>query len=152
MSDWLVVKQRFSCKDSKASKISDKDFRSFSINRLLENIIRISIHKLFVNQFWALRLFFISLSFSIFCHFFSRKYDYPHWPAWARYCLFLLWFNPFFGSCMWLMFWWWLWSGSQPEKLYSETNELVLDGGFPVPKDGFMAPEINSFGNSFRWF
>ncbi|RVW96383.1 putative inositol oxygenase [Vitis vinifera] len=40
--------------------------------------------------------------------------------------------------------------GSQPEKLYSETNELVLDGGFPVPKDGFMAPEINSFGNSFR--
>ncbi|KAJ9688255.1 hypothetical protein PVL29_014124 [Vitis rotundifolia] len=40
--------------------------------------------------------------------------------------------------------------GSQPEKLSSETNELVLDGGFPVPKDGFMAPEINSFGNSFR--
>ncbi|KAG8376086.1 hypothetical protein BUALT_Bualt09G0026900 [Buddleja alternifolia] len=34
------------------------------------------------------------------------------------------------------------------------TNELVLDGGFPVPKsesDGaFEAPEINSFGHTFR--
>ncbi|XP_027340852.1 inositol oxygenase 4-like isoform X1 [Abrus precatorius] len=35
-----------------------------------------------------------------------------------------------------------------------ETNELLLDGGFPLPKqmseDGFKAPEINSFGQSFR--
>ncbi|KZV33270.1 hypothetical protein F511_41966 [Dorcoceras hygrometricum] len=35
-----------------------------------------------------------------------------------------------------------------------DTNELVLDGGFMMPKlesDGkFAAPEINSFGNSFR--
>ncbi|KAB2024319.1 hypothetical protein ES319_D06G079500v1 [Gossypium barbadense] len=35
-----------------------------------------------------------------------------------------------------------------------ESKELVLDGGFPVPKslsgEGFLAPEINSFGNSFR--
>ncbi|KAL3021751.1 hypothetical protein AAZX31_05G210000 [Glycine max] len=31
-----------------------------------------------------------------------------------------------------------------------ETNELVLEGGFPLPKDGYMAPEINSFGHSFR--
>ena len=34
------------------------------------------------------------------------------------------------------------------------TNELVLDGGFPLPKpmsqDGFIAPEINSYGHSFR--
>ncbi|XP_071911066.1 inositol oxygenase 1-like isoform X3 [Coffea arabica] len=32
-------------------------------------------------------------------------------------------------------------------------NELVLDGGFVMPKttsDGFEAPEINSFGHSFR--
>lgn len=56
------------------------------------------------------------------------------------------------------------------EKLCSETNEtceLVLDGGFVVPKDiskndgcvtqdtaasndAFIAPEINSFGQSFR--
>ncbi|PIN14348.1 Aldehyde reductase [Handroanthus impetiginosus] len=35
-----------------------------------------------------------------------------------------------------------------------ETNELVLDGGFAMPKleshGGFEAPEINSFGHSFR--
>ncbi|XP_047147866.1 inositol oxygenase 2-like isoform X2 [Vigna umbellata] len=35
-----------------------------------------------------------------------------------------------------------------------ETNELVLDGGFQVPKneskDGFNAPENNAFGQSFR--
>ncbi|ESW32254.1 hypothetical protein PHAVU_002G306200 [Phaseolus vulgaris] len=35
-----------------------------------------------------------------------------------------------------------------------ETNELVLDGGFQVPKneskDGFKPPEINSFGQTFR--
>ncbi|XP_015899472.3 inositol oxygenase 4 [Ziziphus jujuba] len=36
-----------------------------------------------------------------------------------------------------------------------ETNELVLDGGFVVPKDiissnEFIAPEINSFGHTFR--
>ncbi|KAK7358418.1 hypothetical protein VNO77_00346 [Canavalia gladiata] len=35
-----------------------------------------------------------------------------------------------------------------------ETNELVFDGGFPLPKqeseDGFKAPEINSFGHTFR--
>ncbi|TYH12673.1 hypothetical protein ES288_A06G085400v1 [Gossypium darwinii] len=35
-----------------------------------------------------------------------------------------------------------------------ESKELVLDGGFPVPKslsgEGFLAPEVNSFGNSFR--
>ncbi|XP_057418625.1 inositol oxygenase 2-like isoform X1 [Lotus japonicus] len=35
-----------------------------------------------------------------------------------------------------------------------ETNELVLDGGFPslkqVSNDGFTVPEINSFGHSFR--
>lgn len=34
------------------------------------------------------------------------------------------------------------------------TNELVLDGGFPLPKPlsqpGFMAPHINSYGHSFR--
>ena len=33
-------------------------------------------------------------------------------------------------------------------------NELVLDGGFVMPKttsDGFEAPEINSFGHSFRF-
>ncbi|KAL1318779.1 hypothetical protein HN51_071076 [Arachis hypogaea] len=33
-------------------------------------------------------------------------------------------------------------------------NELVLDGGFPLPKplseDGFKAPQINSYGRSFR--
>ena len=49
-------------------------------------------------------------------------------------------------------------SGSQfdEKNVHSEeTNELVLDGGFPLPKevsqDGFMAPEINSFGHSFRF-
>ena len=35
-----------------------------------------------------------------------------------------------------------------------ETNELVLDGGFVMPKQtpngGFEAPEINAFGNNFR--
>ncbi|XP_028123846.1 inositol oxygenase 2-like [Camellia sinensis] len=35
-----------------------------------------------------------------------------------------------------------------------DNNDLVLDGGFPVPKSmqdaGFDAPEINSFGHSFR--
>ncbi|KAJ1421037.1 Inositol oxygenase [Sesbania bispinosa] len=35
-----------------------------------------------------------------------------------------------------------------------ETNELVLDGGFSLPKldsqNEFIAPDINSFGNSFR--
>ncbi|XP_004503513.1 inositol oxygenase 2-like [Cicer arietinum] len=48
-------------------------------------------------------------------------------------------------------------SGSQFEdkNVHSEdTNELVLDGGFPVPnhasQNGFLAPEINSFGHSFR--
>lgn len=58
----------------------------------------------------------------------------------------------------------------EEKKLCSETNEtceLVLDGGFVVPKDiskndgcvtqeiaasndAFIAPEINSFGQSFR--
>ncbi|KAL3535669.1 hypothetical protein ACH5RR_004130 [Cinchona calisaya] len=35
----------------------------------------------------------------------------------------------------------------------NDTNELVLDGGFVIPKtisDAFEAPEINSFGHSFR--
>ncbi|KAJ7969505.1 Inositol oxygenase [Quillaja saponaria] len=46
--------------------------------------------------------------------------------------------------------------GSQLEeqKFHPDTKELVLDGGFVVPKsvtqDGFVAPEINSFGKSFR--
>ncbi|CAL0332764.1 unnamed protein product [Lupinus luteus] len=35
-----------------------------------------------------------------------------------------------------------------------ETNELVLDGEFPLPQklsqDGFHAPDINSFGKAFR--
>lgn len=34
-----------------------------------------------------------------------------------------------------------------------DTNEFVLDGGFVMPRmasDGFEAPEINSFGHSFR--
>ncbi|XP_054779057.1 inositol oxygenase 4-like isoform X2 [Prosopis cineraria] len=35
-----------------------------------------------------------------------------------------------------------------------ETNELVLHGGFPLPKslshNGFIAPHINPFGHSFR--
>ncbi|XP_057443506.1 inositol oxygenase 2-like [Lotus japonicus] len=34
------------------------------------------------------------------------------------------------------------------------TNDLVLDGGFPLPKPfssaGFIAPDINSYGKSFR--
>ena len=34
------------------------------------------------------------------------------------------------------------------------TNELVLDGGFPLPKspsqDGFIVPNINTYGYSFR--
>ncbi|PIN14349.1 Inositol oxygenase [Handroanthus impetiginosus] len=38
--------------------------------------------------------------------------------------------------------------------IHVDTNELVLDGGFPVPKleshGGFEAPEINSLGHSFR--
>ncbi|OMO91592.1 Inositol oxygenase [Corchorus olitorius] len=45
-------------------------------------------------------------------------------------------------------------SQAECQKNVVETNELVLDGGFPVPEslsnDGFFAPEINSFGNSFR--
>ncbi|XP_062149302.1 inositol oxygenase 4 [Alnus glutinosa] len=56
-------------------------------------------------------------------------------------------------------------SRAENQKIYSETNELVLDGGFVVPEtvsnDGleaeelvsnnaFLAPEINSFGRSFR--
>ncbi|KAJ7973749.1 Inositol oxygenase [Quillaja saponaria] len=46
--------------------------------------------------------------------------------------------------------------GSQVEeqKCNSDTKELVLDGGFVLPKsvsqDGFVAPEINTFGKSFR--
>uniref|UniRef100_A0A5B7ANZ8 Inositol oxygenase n=1 Tax=Davidia involucrata TaxID=16924 RepID=A0A5B7ANZ8_DAVIN len=46
--------------------------------------------------------------------------------------------------------------GSQVEdkKVSSGANELVLDGGFVVPKmvsnDGFELPESNSFGHSFR--
>jgi hypothetical protein len=52
------------------------------------------------------------------------------------------------------------------QKLSSDINELVLDGGFVVPKssvscngleaeelvsnNAFLAPEINSFGRSFR--
>lgn len=55
---------------------------------------------------------------------------------------------------------------AENEKFCSETNELVLDGGFVLPKDisndgcvisevlvsnnEFIAPEINSFGQSFR--
>ncbi|KAM7509623.1 hypothetical protein LguiA_020076 [Lonicera macranthoides] len=35
-------------------------------------------------------------------------------------------------------------------KMNSDANELVLDGGFVVPENGFDAPEINSFGHSFR--
>lgn len=46
--------------------------------------------------------------------------------------------------------------GSQVDvqKFPEETNELVLNGGFVVPKtisnEEFLAPEINSFGQSFR--
>ncbi|KAL2547900.1 Inositol oxygenase 2 [Forsythia ovata] len=40
------------------------------------------------------------------------------------------------------------------EEILSDTNDLVLDGGFVMPKMesefGFEAPEINSFGHSFR--
>ncbi|OWM84458.1 inositol oxygenase 4-like [Punica granatum] len=40
------------------------------------------------------------------------------------------------------------------EKTASAIDDLVLDGGFVMPKsaadDGFMAPNINSFGNNFR--
>ncbi|EEF48139.1 inositol oxygenase 4 [Ricinus communis] len=40
------------------------------------------------------------------------------------------------------------------QKHQDDVKELVLDGGFPVPKtssdEGFDAPEINAFGNSFR--
>ncbi|XP_052198667.1 inositol oxygenase 1-like isoform X2 [Diospyros lotus] len=40
------------------------------------------------------------------------------------------------------------------KKAGSDDNELVLDGGFPIPRSvqnaGFEAPEINSFGHSFR--
>lgn len=49
-------------------------------------------------------------------------------------------------------------SGSRAEdqNLQEQTNELVLDGGFVGPKnmpnDGFVAPEINSFGKTFRFF
>ncbi|KDP33765.1 hypothetical protein JCGZ_07336 [Jatropha curcas] len=42
----------------------------------------------------------------------------------------------------------------EEQKHQDHVKELVLDGGFPVPKstsaDAFDAPEINSFGNSFR--
>lgn len=35
-----------------------------------------------------------------------------------------------------------------------ENNEVVLDGGFPLPKPTtlaeFVAPDINSYGHSFR--
>lgn len=54
----------------------------------------------------------------------------------------------------------------QDQKISSETTELLLDGGFVVPEtvpkitglaaedlvsnNDFLAPEINSFGHSFR--
>lgn len=45
-------------------------------------------------------------------------------------------------------------SRAEDQNLQEQTNELVLDGGFVVPKtmpnDGFVAPEINSFGKTFR--
>lgn len=47
-------------------------------------------------------------------------------------------------------------NGAQAEeqKTLTITNDLVLDGGFAEPKeasnDGFLAPEINAFGHSFR--
>ena len=51
-----------------------------------------------------------------------------------------------------------LFIGSRDEKKsshFEETNELILDGGFPLPKlvskDAFLVPEINSFGQSFRF-
>ncbi|TXG61503.1 hypothetical protein EZV62_012866 [Acer yangbiense] len=44
--------------------------------------------------------------------------------------------------------------GENQKNIEEETNELVLDGGFVLPKtaadDVFLAPEINSFGKSFR--
>lgn len=49
-------------------------------------------------------------------------------------------------------------SGSQveDENVHAdEISELALNDGFPVPKDesrdGFIAPEINAFGHSFRF-
>ncbi|KAL5771092.1 hypothetical protein ACOSP7_015246 [Xanthoceras sorbifolium] len=43
---------------------------------------------------------------------------------------------------------------AENQNLQGETNELVLDGGFLMPKtvtdDAFVAPDINSFGKSFR--
>lgn len=45
-------------------------------------------------------------------------------------------------------------SRAEDQNLQEQTNELVLDGGFVGPKnmpnDGFVAPEINSFGKTFR--
>ncbi|KAK6120448.1 hypothetical protein DH2020_045809 [Rehmannia glutinosa] len=42
----------------------------------------------------------------------------------------------------------------ESKKIPFDTNELVLDGGFPMPKmethEGFEAPEINAFGHTFR--
>ncbi|GAV62169.1 DUF706 domain-containing protein [Cephalotus follicularis] len=46
--------------------------------------------------------------------------------------------------------------GSQVDdpKVHEETNEMVLDGGFVVPKgisnEAFLAPEVNAFGHGFR--
>lgn len=49
-------------------------------------------------------------------------------------------------------------TGSQfdDKNVHSEgINELVLDGGFPQPKNAsqntFFAPEINAFGHAFRF-
>ncbi|KAK6941427.1 Inositol oxygenase [Dillenia turbinata] len=41
---------------------------------------------------------------------------------------------------------------AEKQVLNTNTNELVLDGGFPVPKahEGFVVPDNNSFGRSFR--
>ncbi|GKV11834.1 hypothetical protein SLEP1_g23053 [Rubroshorea leprosula] len=43
---------------------------------------------------------------------------------------------------------------AEEQKHVEETNELVLDGGFSVRKsvsnDGFVTPEINSYGHTFR--
>lgn len=40
------------------------------------------------------------------------------------------------------------------KKIYSDTNELILDAGFVVPENpsngGFDAPDMNAFGHSFR--
>ncbi|PIN01212.1 Aldehyde reductase [Handroanthus impetiginosus] len=42
----------------------------------------------------------------------------------------------------------------EAKEISCETNELVLDGGFAMPKleshGGFESPDINSFGHSFR--